>query len=132
MDVDIASHSIDQLREWKTFAEMRAYLGIRGFAIVVSRSFQKLEDKMPKLVAEMRKDLGEQPFIREFIAGSKGWSYNGDPNNPIFCYYFEDHDNLKPMLRVMQNYGAIIETTHNNVDRFEFTEDFAEYLLLPV
>lgn len=132
VDVDIASHSIDQLREWKTFAEMRAYLGIRGFAIVVSRSFQKLEDKMPKLVAEMRKDLGEQPFIREFIAGSKGWSYNGDPNNPIFCYYFEDHDNLKPMLRVMQNYGAIIETTHNNVDRFEFTEDFAEYLLLPV
>jgi len=131
VDVDVSSHSKDQLREWKTLAEMRAYLGIRGFSIVVSRNFQKLEDKMPSLVAEMRNDLASAPFIREFIVNSKKWSYNGDPENPIFSYYFEDHDNLKPMLKVMQNYDAIIETTHNNTDRFEFTEDFADYLLLP-
>ena len=128
----VTSHTIDQLREWKTLAEMRAYLGIRGFAIVVSRSFQKLEDKMPKLVAEMREDLASSPFIREFIIGSKSWSYNDDPQSPVFSYNFEDHDNLKPMVKVMQNYDAIIETTYNNTDRFEFTEDFAEYLLLPV
>ncbi|MGH1330801.1 MAG: hypothetical protein ACRBBK_07965 [Paracoccaceae bacterium] len=132
VDVDVTSHSKDQLREWKTLAEMRAYLGIRGFAIVVSRSFQKLEEKMPRLVAEMRDDIASEPFIREFIIGSKKWSYNFDPENPIFSYYFEEHDNLKPMLKVMQNYDAIIETTHNNTARFEFTEDFAEYLLLPV
>ncbi|KEO60851.1 hypothetical protein [Thioclava indica] len=132
IDVDVTSHSIDQLREWKTLAEMRAYLGIRGFAIVVSRSFQKLEDKMPSLVAEMRGDIASAPFTREFIIGSKNWSYNGDPENPIFQYYFVDHDNLKPMLKVMQNYDAINDTTYNNVDRFEFTEEFAEYLLLPV
>lgn len=132
VDVDVTSHSIDQLREWKTLAEMRAYLGIRGFAIVVSRSFQKLEDKMPSLFSEMRDDIAGSPFTREFIIGSKNWSYNGDPENPIFSYHFEDHDNLKPMLKVLQNYGAIIETTCNNVDRFEFTEDFAEYLLLPI
>jgi hypothetical protein len=132
VDVDVVSHSIDQLREWKTLAEMRAYLGIRGFAIVVSRSFQKLEQKMPNLVAEMRDDLASKPFIREFIIISKKVIYNGNLENPIFSYYFEDHDNLKPMLKVMQNYGAIIETTHNSVDRFEFTEDFAEYLQLPV
>lgn len=132
VDVDVISHSSDQLREWKTLAEMRAYLGIRGFAIVVSRSFQKLEDKMPSLIKEMRGDISSAPFTREFIIGSKKWSYNGDPQNPIFHYYFEDHDSLKPMLKVMQNYDAIIETTYNNTDRFEFTEDFAEYLLLPV
>ncbi len=63
---------------------------------------------------------------------SKKWSYNGDPENLIFSYFFEDHDNLKPMLKVMRNHGAIIETTYNNVDRFEFTEEFAEYLQLPV
>ena len=118
-------------REWKNLAEMRAYLGIRGFAIVVSRSFQKLEEKMPSLVAEMRSDIQRAPFVREFIVLSRSVSYNGDPNNPIFAYYFEDHENLKPMLKVMQNYDAIIETTHNNTDRFEFTEEFAEYLLLP-
>lgn len=132
VDVDVTSHSSDQLKEWKTLAEMRAYLGIRGFAIVVSRSFQKLEDKMPGLMAEMRKDIGNAPFVREFIILSKKWSYNGDPKNPIFTYYFEDHDDLKPMLKVMLSYSAIIETTHNNTDRFEFTEDFAEYLQLPV
>ncbi|TYP67317.1 hypothetical protein A9A72_10223 [Stutzerimonas stutzeri] len=111
---------------------MRAYLGIRGFAIVVSRSFKKLEEKMPSLVAEMREDIAGAPFVREFIILSKKWSYNGDPKKQIFSYHFEDHDSLKLMLKVMQNYGAIIETTHNNTDRFEFTEDFAEYLLLPI
>ena len=131
VDVDVTSHSVDLLREWKTLAEMRAYLGIRGFAIVVSRSFQKLEDKMADLVAEMRNDIENEPFIREFIIISKRQSYNGDPQNPIFRYYFEDHDNLKSMLKVMQNYGAIVETTYNNTDRFEFTEDFVEYLQLP-
>ena len=132
IDVDVTSHSTDQLREWKTLAEMRAYLGIRGFSVVVSRSFQKLEEKMPGLVAEMRDDIAKAPFIREFIIISKRLSYNYDPSNPIFSYYFEDHDSLKPMLRVMKNYSAIIETTYNNTDRFEFTEEFTEYLLLPV
>ena len=111
---------------------MRAYLGIRGFSIVVSRSFQRLEGKMPRLIAEMRCDICKEPFIREFVVISKDWMYNNDPNNPIFSYFFEDHDNLKPMLKVMQNYDAIIETTYNNTDRFEFTEDFVEYLQLPV
>ncbi len=80
----------------------------------------------------MRNDIGSEPFIREFVILSKNWSYNSDPKNPIFSYYFEDHDKLKSMLKLMENYGAIIETTHNNTDRFEFTEDFAEYLQLPV
>lgn len=132
IDVDVITHSVDQLREWKTFAEMRAYLGLRGFAIAASRNFQKLEEKMPKLIAEMRDDICNEPFIREFVILSKNWSYNGDPKNPIFSYYFEHHDNLKPMMKVMQNYGAVIETTYNNTDRFEFTEDFVEYLQLPV
>ena len=132
VDVDVASHSTELLREWKTLAEMRAYLGIRGFSIVASRSFQKLEGKMPALVAEMRVDIGKWPFVREFIVMSNKWSYNGDSQNPIFTYYFEDHDSLKPKLKVMQNYGAIVETTYNNVDRFELTEEFVEYLQLPV
>lgn len=132
VDIDVNTHSVDQLREWKTFAEMRAYLGLRGFVIAASRNFQKLEDKMPMLITEMRDDIRNKPFIREFVILSQSWSYNNNPRNPIFCYYFENHDNLKPMLKVMQNYGAITETTYNNTERFEFTEDFVEYLQLPV
>jgi len=131
VDVDVPSYSADQLREWKTLAEMRAYLGIRGFAIVVSRSFKKLEEKMPDLVAEMRDDIGNDPFVRELIVMSKKWTYNGDPNKPVFSYFYEDHPNLAAKMKVMQNYGAVIDFTFNNVDRFEFTEDFVEYLQLP-
>ena len=131
IDVDVPSYSASKLREWKTLAEMRAYLGIRGFSIVVSRSFEKLEEKMHELVAEMREDIGGEPFVREFIIMSKRQSYNGDPNKPIFSYYYEDHTHLKPKMKVMQNYGAVIETTFNSVDRFEFTEEFVEYLQLP-
>lgn len=131
VDVDITSHPTDKLREWKALAEMRAYLGIRGFAVVVSRSFQKLEEKIPNLVSEMRKDIVSAPFVREFVILSKDWSYSHDPMNRIFCYYFEDHYDLRPMLKVMQNYDAITEITYNNTDRFEFSEDFAEYLQMP-
>ena len=102
---------------------MRAYLGIRGYAIVISRSFKKLEEKMPKLIAEMRNDVDSNPFIREFIILPQRANYNGSASNPIFRYHFEEHENLKPMLKVMQNYGAVVETTYNNTDRFEFTED---------
>ena len=132
IDVDVASHSADQLREWKTLAEMRAYLGIRGFAIVISRSFQKLEEKMPALVSEMRADICNSPLVREFIIGSKNWRYISDPKKSVFSYHFEDHDDLKLMLKVMQNYCAVVEITYNDTERFEFTEDFVEYLQLPV
>lgn len=132
VDVDVVSHSEEQLREWKTLAEMRAYLGLRGFEIVVSRNFKKLERAMPELVAEMRDDIFKDPFIREFILLSNKHIFNFDEENPIFTYYFEDHSALKPKMKVMKNYGAVIETTYNNTDRFEFTEDFVEYLQLPV
>jgi len=131
VDTDVASHSVSQLREWKTLAEMRAYLGISGLEISIPRSFRKLEDMMPNLVAKMRNDICNQPYIREFVILSTKWTYSSDPTNPIFYYFFEDYDNLKPMLKVMQNYDAIIDTTYNNTDRFEFTEDFVEYLQLP-
>ena len=27
-----------------------------------------------------------------------------------------------------ENYGAIVNVTHNDVERYEFTEDFVEFL----
>lgn len=44
---------------------------------------------------------------------------------------FEDHEQLLEKLKVCENYGAVVNITHNNVDRFEFSEDFAEYLEQP-
>jgi len=77
IDADVASHPTEQLREWKTLAEMRAYLRLRGFAVVDSRSFEQLERKIPDLVAEMRIAIEQNAFTRELIAMSNRWVYGG-------------------------------------------------------
>lgn len=130
IDVDQDSHTIVRLHEWKTLAEMRAYLGLRGFSVVVSRSFERLEKMVPDLVAEMRNDLESSPFTRELIAFRKQWSYGGQ-EHPFFTYFHEDHDELLGKLNVMANYGALVDIKFNDVYRYEMTEDFVEYLQLP-
>lgn len=131
VDVDLPSHSVEQLREWKTLAEMRAYLGLRGFSIAVSRTFERLDRMMPDLVSEMRDDITKSTFTRELIVLSKSWSYGGGERS-YFQYFFEDHEDILSKLRIMENYGAIIDIKFNNVDRYELTEDFVEFLLMPV
>ncbi|MFN7091461.1 MAG: hypothetical protein ACK4P4_12975 [Allorhizobium sp.] len=130
VDVDLPSHSTERLREWKTLAEMRAYLGLRGFSIVVSRSFEKLESMVPELVAEMRADIAGNPFTRELIAFDKNWSYGGQ-ERPYFTYYHQDHVDLLGKLNVMKNYGALFDVKFNDIYRYEMTEDFVEYLQMP-
>lgn len=130
IDVDVPSYQTDKLREWKTLAEMRAYLGLRGFSIAISRSFDRLEQMMPALVAEMRIHIRENQFTRELIVGSKNWSYSGQ-YRPYFTYHHEDHDELIGKLDVMVNYGALIDVKFNDVFRYQLTEDFVEYLKLP-
>lgn len=82
---------------------------------------------MPKLIAEMREDLCEHPFTREFIIFSKKWTYNGS-GNVIFTYFFEDHDHLQGKMTMCENYGAVVNISFNDVERYEFTEDFVEFL----
>lgn len=130
VDVDIPSHSVEQLREWKTLAEMRAYLGLRGFTIAVSRNFERLERMMPDLIAEMRDDVAKSPLTRELIVLGKGWIYNSGPRS-YFQYFFEEHDDILSKLRIMENYRAIIDIKYNDVYRYQLTEDFVEFLLMP-
>lgn len=107
---------------------MRAYLAIRNLEIVSSRSFERLEEMLPHLVAEMREDIKKSPFTREIIALYKMQRYIPG-ETPFFEYYFDAHADLLGKLKVMENYGALVNIKFNNVPRFEFTEDFAEYLL---
>ena len=130
IDVDLPSHPTEQLREWKTLAEMRAYLGLRGFSVAFSRSFERLESMMPELLSEMRNDLLRNNFTKELVILSKKWSYGGQ-DRPHFSYYYEEHDNLLGKLSVMKNYGAILDIKFNDIYRYEMSEDFVEYLQLP-
>lgn len=129
IDVDVASHPIETLLGWKHLAEAAAYVELRGFDVVTSRNFAGLERKMPELVAEMREDLKQAPFTRQFIVmASRRMGFNGS-DTPLFTYYGEEHDALLGKLEIMTNYGAISDATINRVPRYRFSEDFAEYLL---
>lgn len=111
-------------------AEMRAYLGLRGYSIVASRSFERLERMIPDLIGEMRSDIADEPFTRELIVLRKNLMYGGQ-ERPCFVYYHEDHSDLLGKLNVMENYGALTDIKFNNVYRYELTEDFVDYLRLP-
>lgn len=91
--------------------------------------FLDMEKLIPELLAEMRNDLLESPFAREFILMPKGAVYNGDPNNSILEYYFEDHTWLRSKLRILENHALIYEITYNNTPRFVISEELAAYLM---
>ncbi|UHG89827.1 AlbA family DNA-binding domain-containing protein [Spirosoma oryzicola] len=94
----------------------------------LKQAFVNIQRLIPELLSEMRADLVDQPFIREFILFSKHWIYNHDHNNDIFMYYYEDHTYLRNKLRILENYGLVYEITYNKVDRFVLLEPFVEYL----
>ncbi len=91
--------------------------------------FLKLEKMIPELLANMKEDLLEYPFAREFIIMYKGNNYNGDENNLILAYCFEDHSFLRNKLRLLENHQLIYEITYNSVPRFVMSEELANYLL---
>ena len=92
--------------------------------------FIDVEKLISELLAEMRKDMDENPFARECILVSKSESYEGNPNNPILEYYFESHIWLRSKLRILENYALVYEITYNSVPRFVISEELAAYLLI--
>jgi hypothetical protein len=90
--------------------------------------FTDIENLIPELLAEMKKDLREYPVAREFILMPKGAVYNEDKNNLILQYFFEDHSWLRSKLRILENHGLIYEITYNNTLRFVISEELAAYL----
>ena len=81
---------------------------------------------MPELLAEMRKDVTENPFRREFVVLKKTWSYWAK-GNELF-YFYDDHPELDGKLQVLENLGLVREITYNNTKRFLFAERFVEWL----
>jgi hypothetical protein len=132
VDNDSTRYTVEKLLEWKGKAEETAILEIEGSLAkqdnAPSKSqtiiFAKLEKLMPDLLAEMKSDLAQYPFRREFVIMSKNWVYNGE----TLAYYFEDHSELEGKVRILQNYGLIQDITYNNVARYNIAEEFAEYL----
>jgi predicted nucleotide-binding protein len=88
--------------------------------------FLKLEQTMPDLLDEMRKDSTEYPLTREFVLLKKTWGFNQQSN--VFKYYFEDHPDLIDKIHILENHGLIRNVTSSNVERYRISEEFAGYL----
>lgn len=130
IDADDSAYDVADLTEWKAFAEAAAAVELRGYVVRQARDFAGLEAKMPELIGEMRTDLRAKPFTREIIALSKQVIYNSGPV-PIFAYYYQEHDQLLAKLQICEHYGAVYGVRRDQLRRWNFSEDFAEYLLGP-
>ncbi|QQP93245.1 hypothetical protein IGS68_29430 (plasmid) [Skermanella sp. TT6] len=130
IDSDENAYSEELLQDWKQTAEATTHLELKGLKAVRDNQalLRKLESDMPALFAEMRTDLAEHPFSRDFVLIKREWSFNGDPNNVILMYYFNDHPHLRPMVQVLENRELVRNVTHTNVERFRMEEAFVDYL----
>jgi len=130
VDSDVIAYSEAVLRDWKETAEAMALLELKGLRVVSDYRalLRKLEDQLPDLMAEMRNDLEEFPFRREFILMKREWCYNAAPNNLILEYFFDDHADLRQKIMILENYRLVRNITHNNVHWFRMSEELVDYL----
>jgi hypothetical protein len=130
VDRDLSEYSADALRDWKAVAEAMAFLELRGWMTVPDRRglLKKLEGDMPELFAEMRGDLQDYPFCREFILRKSEWCINSNPNNLGLEYYFENHPHLRQKIRILENNGLVQDITDSALDKFLMSEEFVDYL----
>lgn len=128
IDDDELTYTSSVIQDWKATAEAMAALEAKGFEVRRARPFANLEKKAPTLLAEMRDDLRGAPLIREFIVLPKGVGYNPG-RTPFFRYSYEDHHNLMALITILIHHRAIYDIAFNNVPRYNFYEEFVEYLL---
>ena len=128
VDSDEQLYTVDILGRWKTISEAAALRAIetRGNFDDEEVLFLRLEQLMPNLLDEMRRDLEARPLSREFVVLKRNWSYLASGHE--LSYYYEDHDEIDNKLRILQNHGLIRDITHTNVKRYVLTEAFARYL----
>jgi hypothetical protein len=90
-----------------------------------SPSFLQIEEQMPALIAEMKKDLeGEAgKFVREFFVMSRRHVL-GRSSKPRFIYYEEDHDNLRGKIDILENHGYVTDVTPGNTPMYRMSEEF--------
>ncbi len=132
VDNDRVRHTVEKLRGWKEWAEAAAARELeQRLRRFPDRSavFERMEQLMPGLVAEMRQDLAEHPLKREFVVLKRSWRYWAKGNELV--YYYDDHPDLDDKLRILENEGLVQEITYNNTKRFVLSEELADYLGAP-
>lgn len=90
IDNDAAEYTNDVVPAWRSLAEATAKRDLElGRDSGADAPFVPLERQMPALLAEIRKDLADDPLAREFVLLKKGWSYWARGHEGV--YFYEDH-----------------------------------------
>jgi hypothetical protein len=129
--VELQSDNVKQFQS-PDFLILRCQLTIVGMKVSLEPVFQfderfeRLEQLMPALLDEMRKDMNTTPLHREIVLLGKAWIYNGKGNELV--YYFDEHPDLLAKMQVLVNHGVVSDITYNEVNRFMMSEELARYL----
>jgi hypothetical protein len=129
VDADRSRYPISLLQDWKEIAEATALLELKGYAVGPDRRalLKRLEEQMPELFADMHQTLNDDPFFREFILLARTTRYNANPNSPVWAFFYEDHPDLRPKIRLLENNGLVQQIAAGNADRFRMSEELVEY-----
>ena len=125
VDNDDERYPTSLLHSWKARAELKALLRLEARRPDISLGpFERIQLLIPEFLAEMAVDLVNNPIKREFALLKKGWGYSGHG----FRYYYDDHPDLDDIVRILQNYGLVLDITSGTAKRFVISEELAEYL----
>jgi hypothetical protein len=95
------------------------------------KSFGKLRESMPALLAEVRTDLLHEPekHVREFVMlPNRHVIFNSD-GRPRYAYFETEHPGLRNKLQTLADAGHVVIERDDTVMIGRFTEAFAERLL---
>ena len=128
VDNDQCRYTVEILQHWKVISESSALRALETSPHPEDEElmFLRLEQLMPDLLEEIRKDLTARPLLRECVPVKKSWSYWASGNE--FTYYYEDHPDLDSKLRILENHNLIRDVTREtNAKHYVFTEAFVRY-----
>jgi hypothetical protein len=87
------------------------------------KDFLTTRDQMPEFITELKKDLIENPDIREFFVLQERACLGGS-SIPRFIYRCNDSNNLLNKMQILENKGYIQDVSPGNASLFRMTEEF--------
>lgn len=112
-----ATKSTDKRRKKEAASERRA-------------TFKHLQEKMPKLIEEMKADISTegQEYTRIFfLVTSKTVAFNCHEKH--FRYFINEIDGLHGMVSILESHGFVVDETTTRTPKYRMTEEFVELLL---
>lgn len=111
-------------------SRLTAKAEIRDLKYTERECFLDVKREMPELIKEMKVDLNIPDMVscREFFILPSlrvGFNYR----SPSFYYYENEHDGLQSKIRILEQLGFVFDITETNTPRYQFNENFVEFLL---